>query len=166
MPKPTLTLKNPFSPRKDHAEVEIRSAERDAEEEIARNLWKHHRILTPASPTGWFLARALNRWEWLLVVLVSFTSWQIPFVLSFNLPTGPRIAMKIFDYVIDFFFWVDIFLGFSTSFYVDGQLTDSRKAIVKHQFTSWIFYADVAATFPWDDLGGTLRALRLLRLLR
>jgi len=112
------------------------SEELDAEAEIRRNLWRNYRLLTPESPLR-------SRWDWILVVLVVFTSAQIPFVLVFNMPDSARISMKIFDYVIDFFFWVDILLNFTTSYYVDEQLITSRRAILHHQLTSWIFYSDV-----------------------
>ena len=173
----TVKVRMPWSPRERGL-----STERDADAEIARNLWRNFRLLPPTSPLR-------NRWDWVLVVLVTFTSWQIPFVLVFNLPDSVRLSMKVFDYIIDAFFWIDIMLNFTTSFYVEEELITSRKAIVKHQFTSWIFYADVMATFPWDDIAGSsergaqalvgclrsataaavgsnLKALRLLRLLR
>lgn len=173
----SISISNLFSPRDGH---ETDSAERDAEAEIARNLWRNYKLLTPTSP-------ARERWDWILVLLVIFTSWQIPFVLVFNMPFSERFGLKILDYCIDFFFWADILLNFTTSYYVDEQLVTSRKEIMRHQFKSWIFYADVTATFPWDVLGsgltdstilvgcqrladgfgsGNLRVLRLLRLLR
>ena len=175
----TIKIRNPFASSDDGKNAD--SAERDAEAEIARNLWRNYKLLTPTSP-----GRA--RWDWVLVVLVTFSVVQIPFVLVFNLPYSSRFSMKILDYFIDFFFWADILLNFTTSYYVDEQLVTSHKEIMLHQFKSWIFYADVTATFPWDDLGGrgltdatiavgcqrladglsagNLRVLRLLRLLR
>jgi hypothetical protein len=157
-------------------------AERDAETEIARNLWKQYRLLTPTSP-------GRSRWDWVLVVLVAFTSLQIPFVLVFNMPDDTRKAVKISDYVIDVFFWVDIVLQLNTAFYVEETLVTSRKEILRHCLTSALFWIDVVSTFPWDDLSGdkgdpsqftgclrdqyaggiedgNLRVLRLLRLLR
>jgi len=156
-----------------------RDAERDAETEIARNLWKNYKLLKPGMP-------GLNRWEWVLVLLITFTSWQIPFVLVFNLPDDFRVGMRILDYFIDAFFWMDIIVGFFTSFYQDEQLITDRKVIARHQLTSWVFYSDLIANIPWDVLGGSatraraigcsrpadditvgnLRVLRLVRLLR
>lgn len=169
-----LTVKMPWSPRQQGGNT----SERDAEAEISRNLWRQYKLYTPASPRR-------SRWDWVLVVLVIFTSLQIPFVLVFNLPANARSSVKIVDYIIDVFFWVDILLQLNTSFYVDEQLVTSRKDILKHCFSSWMFYSDIAATFPWDDLNtnevidgigcsrpsdgidqGNLRVLRLLRLMR
>ena len=60
--------------------------------------------------------------------------------------------MRVFDYLIDAIFWIDILLNFTTSYYVGETLVTSRKEIVKHNFTSWVFYADFMATFPWEVL--------------
>ena len=67
------TVKMPWSPRTKSPDAAAND-DNDAEAQIARNLWRNYYLLTPASPRR-------SKWDWLLVVLVTFTSLQIPFVL-------------------------------------------------------------------------------------
>ena len=119
----TVKVRMPWSPRDN-------SAERDADAEIARNLWRNHWLLPPTSPRR-------NIWDWVLLLLVVFSSLEIPFVLVFSLPQAAEDAIRTFDYVIDAFFWLDIFLNCNTSFYIDESLVTSRREIGKHYGSTW-----------------------------
>ena len=160
----TLTkVRMPWSPRDRSSTQEL-----DAEAEIARNLWKNYYLLVPMSPRR-------NLWDWVLVLMVFFNSLEIPFVLVFALPNGAQEGIRMFDYVLDGFFWVDILLNLNTSYYVDEQLVTSRRAILQHYAFPWMLI-DLCATIPWDEFSrgnpdaditqGNMRALRILRLLR
>jgi len=105
-------------------------------------------------------------WDWILLLLVVFSSLEVPFVLAFNLPLGARDGIRYFDIVVDVFFWLDIIFTCNTSYYVNEQLVTSRQAILKRYAGGWLF-VDVVATVPWDYMtAGTVKVLRLLRLLR
>ena len=123
----TVKVKMPWSPRGNNEE---RNAERDAEAEIARNLWKHHKILPPTS-------RVRNAWDWLLLTLVVISCWQIPFVLSFELPSSAKDTLNIIESIVDVFFWFDIFLIFNTSYFEEDDLIYDRKKIGRRYGTSW-----------------------------
>ena len=64
-----------FSPRSAEA-----AAERNAEAEIARNLWRNHRIFPPES-------RWRDYWDAVLLLLVIYNCLYIPLELGFRLST-------------------------------------------------------------------------------
>jgi len=136
----------------------MEDAERDADAEIARNLWNHHKILPPTS-------FARNCWDWVLLVMIVFSSVAIPFVLVFDLPSATTNGLSILDYVIDIIFIIDIVLIFNTSYYIDEDLVSSRKLIAKRYVQGW-FATDIVAVLPWELASKDLVSLRLLRLLR
>lgn len=115
----------PWSPRERSS-----NAERDADAEIARNLWKHHKILPPTSFRR-------NIWDWLLILLVVVSCIQIPFVLVFSLPDQVVTDLAIFDWIVDVIFYIDIVLIFNTSYYVDEELVSSRREIIRHYLLGW-----------------------------
>ena len=147
-------VRMPWSPRDRGPST----SERDADAEIARNLWRNYYLLPPTSPMRY-------AWDWGLVLLVVFNSLEIPFVLSFNLPSDARTHVKNFDVFVDVVFWLDIIANCNTSYFVDEQLVHSRKDIIKRYALSWLS-VDVVATFPWDALSSGLKPLRLIRMLR
>lgn len=155
MPIRFAQVRMPWSPRGKNAD---RDAERDADAEIARNLWKHHKILPPTSFTR-------NIWDWTLLLLVVFSAVQIPFVLAFSLPESTDSSLRILELIIDALFAIDIILIFNTSYYIEDELIHDRKEIAKRYGTSW-FAVDLIATLPWETISDDLRSMRLLRLLR
>jgi len=153
MPIRFASVKMPWSPRGKNVDTE-----RDADAEIARNLWKHYWLLPPTS-----FGREV--WDWTLLVLVVYSSLQIPFVLAFKLPEATTEVLDNFDYVIDAFFYLDMILIFNTSFYIEEELCSSRKVIARRYGFGW-FPVDLVATLPWELLSTSLVSMRLLRLLR
>ena len=144
----------PWSPR----EASGGSQERDADAEIARNLWRNYKLLPPTSPRK-------NAFDWFLLLLVVFNSLEIPFMLVFNLPAIASTGVRNFDYFVDAVFLIDFLRNFITSYYVDEQIVTSRKQIMKHYAMGWMG-VDLIAIIPWDEISANLKALRLLRLLR
>ena len=66
--------------------------DRNVEEEIARNLWAHHRMLPPES-------KGKKLWNKFIVVLVLYTCISVPLVLCFNLDYGapnniPQVVVR------------------------------------------------------------------------
>ena len=153
----TVKVRMPWSPR-DRGGGE---KERDADAEIARNLWRNYRLLPPNSPRK-------NVFDWFLLLLVVFNSIEIPFLLVFNLPPDAERGMKNFDIFIDCVFGLDFLRNFVTSYYVDEQIVTSRKQIAMHYITTWMSI-DLIALIPWDLIqleGFSFTFLRVLRLLR
>ena len=138
----------------------------DEERQIARNLWRHMRLLPP---TGVWRKR-WNKWLLLLVL------WNIIFLpLNLCFVRGPDpLSPRELDYVMDVFFLVDIILNFRTTLRVedtDELITDWRVLGARYLRT-W-FPVDLCATMPWEvfllgqDVSPQLiRALKMPRILR
>jgi hypothetical protein len=129
----TVKVRMPWSPR-ERGE----NHERDADAEIARNLWRNYRLLPPMSPRR-------NMYEWLLVLLVVFNSLEIPLILTFNLPGNAAAGIKVFDNIVDALFWLDIVLILNTSYYIEEELVTSRKKIFLNYLFGW--YAALPRSF-------------------
>ena len=115
----------------------------DEERQIARNLWRHMRLLPP---TGVWRKR-WNKWLLLLVL------WNIIFLpLNLCFVRGPDpLSPRELDYVMDVFFLVDIILNFRTTLRVedtDELITDWR-VIGARYLRTW-FPVDLCATMPWE----------------
>jgi CRP-like cAMP-binding protein len=117
-------------------------------------------------------------WDLIILCLVVYYSFDVPIKLGFD--RSSSILERIFDYVADCLFIVDIGVAFSTTFQVDGVWVTSRKQIVHQYLTTW-FPVDLLSSFPiqWitdnisDTSGGggsgvnkVLRMLRLFKLFR
>ena len=151
--------------------------ESDVDAVIARNLWKHHRLLPPQSTFKHY-------WDLIMILFVFYSSVFIPMELAFmnsNPAITKHIAHRIFDYGVDIYFLIDIVVNFNTSFYdEDYQIVLERKKIAKLYLRTW-FPLDFIAAFPFevialllpvaegqDGIGvtGLLKLPRLLRLSR
>ena len=148
----------------------------DVDAVIARNLWKHHRLLPPQSTFKHY-------WDLIMILFVFYSSVFIPMELAFmnsNPAITKHIAHRIFDYGVDIYFLIDIVVNFNTSFYdEDYQIVLERKKIAKLYARTW-FPLDFIAAFPFelfamigfaDDqqgigVTGLLKLPRLLRLSR
>lgn len=149
----TVRVRMPWSPRECN-----RIQARDPDTEIARHLWRNHRLLPPTSPRK-------NAFDWLLLLLVVFNCLEIPFYLVFELPHVASISLRNFDFFVDAVFALDFFRNFITSYYVDEQIVTSRTQIIQHYAATWML-VDAVAIIPWDEISISIRFLRLLRLLR
>ena len=102
--------------------------ESDVDAVIARNLWKHHRLLPPQSTFKHY-------WDLIMILFVFYSSVFIPMELAFmnsNPAITKHIAHRIFDYGVDIYFLIDIVVNFNTSFYdEDYQIVLERKKIAK-----------------------------------
>jgi hypothetical protein len=116
-------------------------------------------------------------WDFLILGLIILSCIQIPFQISFeHFPTNG--TNKII-YLIDSFFWIDIYLNFFTSYRFSGEEVTELKQIRIH-YLKQLFAIDLIANFPLDlfllnqpsltvhniSLVLILRIFRLLRLVR
>ena len=179
-----------FSPRSAEA-----AAERNAEAEIARNLWRNHRIFPPES-------RWRDYWDAVLLLLVIYNCLYIPLELGFRLSTpGEWGASRIVNLCFDFLFLVDVLLNFRTSYFEDEEIVTDQKKIALRYLKSWCaaraaaddapppaarrpraaragrpprrppspprrFVIDFLATIPWGEFSPAIQVLKLTRLLR
>ncbi len=116
-------------------------------------------------------------WEFFILILILASCILIPFQISFQ-----HIVFRlgsIVIYLIDFFFFFDIFLNSFTSYRHEGSEVTERRRIAKHYLKTF-FAVDILANFPFDlillasfdiqmfnvSLVLVLRMLRLLRIVR
>ncbi len=116
-------------------------------------------------------------WDVFIVVLILVSCWLIPFQIAFQhvvIKSGAKII-----YLIDLFFFIDIFLNFITSYRYEGMDVSDKKKIAIHYLKTF-FIIDLAANLPLDALfwGNrdiqiygislvlVLRGFRLLRIFR
>ena len=77
--------------------------------------------------------------------------------------------MKVFDYIVEAVFWIDIILKFFTGYIDDetGKLVFMRRKIARNYVFSMAFVIDIVSTFPlylFFSNGEFTKILRLIRL--
>ncbi len=86
-------------------------------------------------------------WDCFILILIFASCILIPFQIAFR-HEAYRLGTGII-YIIDFFFFIDIFLNFFTSYrYAGTEITDKRKTITHYLKT--LFAVDLLANFPLD----------------
>ena len=58
-------------------------------------------------------------------------------------------SLKIYEFLMDVFFMIDMALSFLTGYYKKGNIIMKRGPIVRHYMRTW-FVIDLLATFPWS----------------
>lgn len=140
--------------------------EDDVEATIARNLWRHHRLLPPHSAFR-------HNWDLVMIVFVIYNATYIPIELSFELAERKTLAHKVIDGMIDVVFACDIALNFRTAFLdQEYEIVTSARAIAIRYLRSW-FVIDIFAVTPFEiftgggsESAGATGLLKLPRLLR
>ena len=153
--KVMVKLPNLFKRAKPANAVEEEMASHEAE--IARNLWKQHRILPPSSP-------ARDQWNQFMMLLVIYNCFQIPLSLSISFNQDAKDGFDYFDIFVDSLFWIDMFLNFRTTFIEDEVMCHDQKLIAKKYLKGW-FPIDFFAVFPWQYLGD-LRFMKIVKVFR
>lgn len=83
--------------------------------------------------------------------LLIYTATIMPFSLAF-IDSKPYDAWFVFDLVIDFLFFMDVFVNCITAYYdSEGQLITSHCRIFLSYFKSWMI-VDIIACFPFGYL--------------
>lgn len=112
-------------------------------------------------------------WDCVMISLVCLSSMWEPYKAAFVIFSD---TMAWWEYCVDGFYWLDIFLTFWTAIYDNGyQLVTEKNRIAEIYFRFW-FWIDFMATFPWDnaadflfeDLHGSagLRLVKMIRVMR
>jgi hypothetical protein len=116
-------------------------------------------------------------WDIFILVLILASCAVIPYQIAFA-HMARRSGTEII-YLVDFFFFIDIFLNFFTSYRYEGIEVTDRKRTVRHYLKTF-FFVDLVANFPLDafllmlpgiqvyrvSLVLIVRLLRLLRIVR
>jgi len=117
----------------------------------------------PLKPTG----RFRTVWDAVILALICYGLFMIPFDIAFDVTTMPWI---FFDICLDVFYMVDLLLNFVTA-YMSGDnelVTDFRK-IRNHYFRTW-FFIDLVASLPFGIMSYAIasgsEALQVIKLLK
>ena len=125
-----------------------------------------HAVLHPSAPVK-------QGWDFFMFILIGYLMIAIPYQVAFavSTPVGePPSFFDIWDQIVDYLFWFDIFLSFNTAYHHDKtkQLIVSRKEIAKSYLKLW-FWIDLLAAIPIDKIitgvimGGSNNALKMLK---
>ena len=117
-----------------------------------------------------------TRWDVALTVAILYSVIIIPYRIFFDV--GARGGWLYWDYCIDVFFGLDLFVNFRTGYFEepDQVLVTMSGAIAKKYVKSGWFFVDFFSTLPIDMIVGafltdgndpdTLRSIKLIRILR
>jgi hypothetical protein len=117
-------------------------------------------------------------WDFLLMLLLLFTTFAVPFLLAFGGevdPKAPLSAYDIFDLCLDVIFCVDIIVTFFTCIHLQGVYVTDLTTIAKDYLCGW-FWIDMPGSIPFDkiiiytsassDMGPILKILKFIRILK
>ena len=92
-------------------------------------------------------------WDVFVVLFVTFYIVVVPLEFGFFWweDTGP---MTTLSYIIDVFFWFDIFLNFRTGYIEYGDVVLDRKRIAKKYLFTW-FIVDLISLIPFELFAAT-----------
>ena len=89
-------------------------------------------------------------WDVTIVLAVLYLCWYIPYTIGYEW-WEPQPGLKVFMYVLDVWFIVDIFLNFRTGHVHDGHLVMDPRKIARHYLEFW-FWIDVLACIPFEQI--------------
>ena len=110
-------------------------------------------------------------WDFLILCLAIFNSIFIPLTLSFediNETMKNSIIYVIIDNAANVIFFIDIYLGFNTSYYnPEGEEIFDKKMIRSH-YLKGTFIIDFVSTVPFDTIvpGTYFKLLNMLKIIR
>jgi len=109
--------------------------ETDVDREIARNLWKHHRMFPPGS-------RFKHYWDYAMVCLVLYNCILTPMQLGYfqgKIFLDSAIVFITVDACIWLLFAADVLVNFRTSFYdEDHQIVLSARVVANRYRQGWL----------------------------
>mmetsp|Transcript_45243 Transcript_45243/g.124480 ORF Transcript_45243/g.124480 Transcript_45243/m.124480 type:complete len:1964 (+) Transcript_45243:17-5908(+) len=117
-------------------------------------------------------------WDMFSGALIVYSVTKIPFEMAFAPSEMDTTAMAICDLLVDFCFFVDMYLTFHTAYFESGTnlLRSKKKEIRKNYMRSW-FVPDLVSALPLSnklivgdsestDSLGIIKFIRLLRLVK
>lgn len=105
-----------------------------------KELWK------PLDPQSLFV----SIWNSVLMFFIFYELMAVPFELAFD-NTEFEYVFRNIEWVETIFFFIDMGLGFCTSWYQDGVLVSDRRLIAWYYLKSW-FIIDFLCCFPFQLL--------------
>ena len=115
----------------------------------SRNEGAHVNI--PAPPLFPFDPDSYHKqgWDLLVMLLLLFTTFAVPFLLAFGEetdPTKPLNAYQIWDLILDAIFCFDILLSFCTAYASQGVYVTDLRLIAQNYLKGW-FWIDVPGRY-------------------
>ena len=99
----------------------------------------------------------LNYFEYLVMTLAIWNAVWTPLTISFDRAAelGEGLPFSGIDLVVDTCFWIDIFVGFMTSYVdpVSGDEIFAPKKIALYYIFEGSFFIDFMSTFPFTEIG-------------
>ena len=91
-------------------------------------------------------------WDMIILALAIVTSFTVGFELVLT-SLNTNTSYKVFTYMSDFMFLIDIFVQFRTTFFsVEGEeVTDWKR--IAYRYMRGMFMIDLIATIPWSLFG-------------
>lgn len=90
-------------------------------------------------------------WDVFVAVFVIYLSWKVPMDVCFPIDFFTSSPSKSFDYFLEGFFVIDIYLNFRTG-YVHGSHIITDPAKIRHHYTHGWFPLDVIASVPFEHI--------------
>jgi len=88
-----------------------------------------------------------STWDLVGMLIICYQAMVIPYRFCFKARAfGP---FKIYEFLMDIFFMVDLCLNFVTGYYKKGNLIMKRGPIMRHYLRTW-FIIDFLATIPYS----------------
>ena len=93
------------------------------------------------------------KWELIVIVLAVYSSIVLPLDIAFKPPSLQDLRITIFNYFIDFMFFIDIVITFRTTQVnlMTGDTISDPKEIARN-YLKGKFWIDMLSTIPLDDL--------------
>ena len=130
---------------------------------------------------------AKQTWDAFIMLFLLYTTFAVPYMLSFGEKPESEAeeaasiqpvwgAYEIFDLFMDVLFCMDVCANFCTAIVIRGVYITNLQKIAVNYIKTW-FILDFAGSVPFDkivsaavgagnDMGGLLKALRLVRILK
>lgn len=92
----------------------------------------------------------------MIMILSLFNAFSVPVMISFDKDVS-RVTKSLYDdvnYVVDFFFFIDIIISFRTAFIDDRGNEECRTYYMAREYIQSTFPIDVIATVPFDTVIG------------
>ena len=93
------------------------------------------------------------KWELIVIILAVYSSIVLPLDIAFKPPSLQDLRITIFNYFIDFMFFIDIVITFRTTQVnlMTGDTISDPKEIARN-YLKGKFLIDMLSTIPLDDL--------------
>lgn len=89
-------------------------------------------------------------WDTCGFFIILYQAIFLPFYIAFNIEISTSSLFSL-DLGIMIYFIFDILLNFNTSYYLDGDLINIRRNIIRNYLKFW-FWIDLVSIFPYDVL--------------